>query len=153
MLRWFFMVFFAAAFSSCAQVPLVPTPAPAPSPTAKRVEIDKTHQVLRAYEGDRLVFQTRISTSKWDRFTPNGDFAAGGKERMHYSKLFHNAPMPYAVEVVGDVFIHGFATVPRHPASHGCIRVPIDGNNPAKQFYEWIERGTPIAIIGHWEDR
>jgi hypothetical protein len=30
----------------------------------KRVEVDKTLQVLRAYEGDRLVFQTRVSTGR-----------------------------------------------------------------------------------------
>lgn len=125
----------------------------APAPAGKHVVVDKTAQMLRAYEGDRLVFQSRVSTSKWDRFTPNGQFTAGDKERMHYSKLFHNAPMPYSVQVVGDIFIHGFTSVPNHPASHGCIRLPLDGGNPAKRFYEWIETGTPIEIIGQWEGR
>jgi lipoprotein-anchoring transpeptidase ErfK/SrfK len=143
--RWFFLLFFAVAIRLPAQTPTAPTVA------GKHVEVDKTLQMLRAYEGDKLVFQTRISTGKWDKSTPNGQFTAGGKERMHYSKLFKNAPMPYSVQVNGDVFIHGFTSVPKHPASHGCIRVPLDGDNPAKRFYEWVEAGTPIEVSGQWE--
>lgn len=156
--RWLLLVFLAAALHAPAQPPSAAVPAPAPAapasaPAAKRVEIDKTRQILSAYEGERLVLQTHISTGKWDKSTPNGQFAAGEKERLHNSKLFHNAPMPYSVEVVGDVFIHGFTSVPRSPASHGCIRLPLSGDNPAKRFYEWVEQGTPIEITGHWQGR
>ena len=145
--RWFFLMFLALALGSSAQIPAAPIAAP------KRVEIDKTLQKLRAYEGDQLVLETRISTGKWDKSTPNGYFTAGEKQRMHYSKLFQNAPMPYSVEVDGNVFIHGFTSVPSRPASHGCIRLPLDGDNPARRFYEWIEPGTPIEISGKWEGR
>ena len=116
----------------------------------QRVEIDKTLQVLRAYEDDRLVFQSRISTGKWDRSTPNGHFTAGKKHRMHYSKRYHNAPMPFSVQVNGHVFIHGFTAVPAWPASHGCIRMPLDGANPAKWFFDWVRPGTPIEVGGRW---
>ena len=78
-------------------------------------------------------------------------FTAGDKFRMHYSKLYHHAPMPYSVQVTGNIFIHGFSYVPRWPASHGCIRVPLTGDNPARRFYEWVEFGTPIEISGRWE--
>jgi lipoprotein-anchoring transpeptidase ErfK/SrfK len=70
---------------------------------------------------------------------------------MHYSRLYHHAPMPYSVHVYGNVFIHGFSYVPPWPASHGCIRMPLDGNNPAKRFYEWVDPGTPIDIVGQWD--
>jgi lipoprotein-anchoring transpeptidase ErfK/SrfK len=150
--RWLFVFVLAVAPLASAQFSASPAAGPG-APTGKHVEIDKTHQMLRAYDGNKLVFQTRISTGKWDRSTPNGQFTAGEKERMHYSRLFQNAPMPYSVEVVGDVFIHGFSVVPRHPASHGCIRVPLDEGNPAKRFYDWVEPGTPIEITGKWEGR
>lgn len=140
-------VFCSIALISMSQEP------PATEPPGKRVEIDKTQQVLRAYEGERLVLESRVSTGKWDGSTPNGQYRAGPKHRMHYSKRYDNAPMPYSVEVVGNVFIHGFTSVPKRPASHGCIRLPLTGDNPAKRFFEWIEPGTPIEIKGKWEGR
>jgi hypothetical protein len=80
--RWLFLVLFAVALQARAQTP------PASPAAAKRVEIDKTRQTLRAYEGDRLVLETRVGAGKWDKSTPNGQFEAGDKQRMHYSKLF-----------------------------------------------------------------
>nr|NIP95410.1 L,D-transpeptidase family protein [Akkermansiaceae bacterium] len=80
--------------------------------------------------------------------TPTGSFRAGPyKARRHYSSRYDNAPMPWSVQVTGHIFIHGFTSVPRYPASHGCIRLPLDGGNPARFFYEWIDKGTPIRVI------
>ena len=58
--------------------------------------------------------------------------------------------MPWSVQVHENIFIHGFRKVPRRPSSHGCIRLPLTGANPAKWFYNWIDLGTPISIKGHW---
>ncbi len=111
----------------------------------KRVEIDLTAQVLRAWEGNRLVMKTRISSGK-NRGTPTGHFSAGWKNADHYSSLYNNAPMPWSVQVSGNIFIHGFTSVPNYPASRGCIRVPLTGMNPAKRFFQWVDPGTPISI-------
>jgi lipoprotein-anchoring transpeptidase ErfK/SrfK len=54
--------------------------------------------------------------------------------------------MPWSVQVRGNIFIHGFTVVPDYPASHGCIRMPLTGSNPAKKFFHWVEPGTPIKI-------
>ncbi len=112
---------------------------------AKRVEINLTSQTLRAYEGNRLVMKTRISSGR-NNATPTGNFRAGWKNADHYSSLYHNAPMPWSVQVSGNIFVHGFTSVPDYPASHGCIRVPITGSNPAKRFFNWVDPGTPIRI-------
>lgn len=114
----------------------------------KSVVIDKGRQELLAYEGNRLVLSTRISTGRRGRETPSGRFRAQGKSLMHYSRLYDNAPMPYSVQIAGNYFIHGFSSVPNYPASHGCIRVPVSGGNPARQFYEWVDVGTPVRIVG-----
>ena len=114
----------------------------------KRVVIDKSQQVLRAYEGNRLVLETHISSGRRGRETPNGHFHAQAKDLMHYSRLYGNAPMPYSVHLAGNYFIHGFSSVPDRPASHGCIRVPLTGGNPARQFYDWVHPGTPVDIVG-----
>jgi hypothetical protein len=117
----------------------------------KRVEVDLANQRLRAYQGARLVLDSSISTGREGKKTPPGEFKAGPvKSRMHRSRLYHNAPMPWSVQVHENIFIHGFRKVPRRPSSHGCIRLPLTGANPAKWFYNWIDLGTPISIKGHW---
>src|SRR5438132_1991629 len=117
----------------------------------KRVEVDLANQRLRAYQGARLVLDSPISSGREGKKTPPGEFKTGPiKSRMHRSRLYHNAPMPRSVQVHENIFIHGFRKVPRRPSSHGCIRLPLTGANPAKWFYNWIDIGTPIGIKGHW---
>lgn len=115
----------------------------------KWVEVDKTRQVLRAYENGRLVMETHVSTGRRGG-PPRGHYQAGDKYLMHRSRLYHNAPMPFSVQLSGNFFIHGYHEVPPYPASHGCVRVPIAKDNPAKRFFEWVEVGTPIEITGSW---
>lgn len=114
---------------------------------AKRVEINLTTQTLQAYEGSRLVMQSRISSGRGGS-TPTGRYTAGPyKAANHYSSLYQGAHMPWSVQFRGHYFIHGFASVPDYPASHGCIRLPVSGNNPARRFFEWVDVGTPIHIF------
>jgi hypothetical protein len=39
--------------------------------------------------------------------------------------------------------IHGYASVPNYPASHGCLRVPIPN---ASSIFNWIDIGDPIYL-------
>lgn len=113
---------------------------------AKRIHVDLARQRLHAYQGYQLVLDTNISSGRTGN-TPSGYFTAGPyKSRMHYSSKYHNAPMPWSVQITGHIFFHGFSSVPSYPASHGCIRVPLTGANPARFLYEWVDVGTPIQI-------
>lgn len=112
----------------------------------QRVVVSLKNQQLQGWQGNRLVLQTRISSGRHGR-TPAGEFHAGPfRSAMHYSKLYDNAPMPWSVQINGNVFIHGFTIVPNYPASHGCIRVPLTEGNPAKFFYDWVLNGTPVSV-------
>ena len=112
----------------------------------KRVEVSLAKQQLRAWQGTRLVLQSRISSGRRDS-TPAGEFKAGPyKARMHYSTRYHNAPMPWSVQINGHIFVHGFSSVPTYPASHGCIRLPLDEGNPARFFHDWVLTGTPVTV-------
>ena len=113
---------------------------------AQRVEIDLRKQRLLGWQGERLVLDTRISSGRRGS-TPAGEFIAGPfRSRMHYSSRYQNAPMPWSVQINGHIFVHGFSSVPRYPASHGCIRLPLDEGNPARFFYEWVQNGTPVRV-------
>lgn len=121
----------------------------------KRIEVDKSAQELTAFQGNVIVLKTNVSTGKPGHNTPNGEFKTGPKERMHYSRKYDNAEMPYAVQVNGDIFFHGHRSVPSYPASHGCIRMPLGRNGAAKYLFGWVERGIDVKIFGvySWESR
>jgi hypothetical protein len=116
----------------------------------KRAMVNKASQQLRAYQGDVLVLETHVSTGRRGHGTPSGDFEAARKERIHYSSLYDDSPMPYAVQVHGNIFVHGFTSVPSRPASHGCIRMPLYGRNAARWFYQWVTIGTPVTVANGW---
>lgn len=112
----------------------------------KRIDVDLARQRLYAYQGRLIVLDTNISSGRYGN-TPSGHFTAGPyKSRMHYSSKYNNAPMPWSVQITGHIFFHGFSSVPSYPASHGCVRVPLTGGNPARFLYEWVDVGTPIEI-------
>lgn len=130
------------------------TPPPAsqtPAPSRQHVEIDKGTQTLSAYDGKKLVLRAHVSTGRTGKHTPSRTFTVNEKERMHHSRLYHDAPMPFSVHLEGNYFIHGFTSVPSHPSSHGCIRLPMTGDNPARKFYNWVQTGTPVHIFGQWK--
>jgi hypothetical protein len=117
----------------------------------KRVVVNRAAQRLRAWEGDRLVLDTRVSTGARGYETPRGSFTAGPlKAPMLISRKYNNAPMPWSVQVWGNVCIHGHPSIPPRPASHGCIRMPLTGQNAARWFYDWVPLGTPIIIADVW---
>lgn len=117
----------------------------------KLVVVDKTTQTLTAYQGKRVLAVFPVSTGIYDESTPVGAWVARAKERMRYSSKYNNAPMPWSVQVVGNIFLHGSPDVPKRPASHGCVRIPISGANPAQWLWNWIDIGTPISITGRWK--
>ncbi len=117
----------------------------------KRIEINKRTQKLRAFQGDRVVAETRVSTGRRGHTTPSGQFTAGPeKSRMRYSRKYDNSPMPWSVQIYGGVFMHGYTSVPKYPASHGCIRLPLWGGNAARWLWNWVDLGTPIRIGNDW---
>jgi len=117
----------------------------------KRVFINKRQQMMVAYQGRQTVFRSRVSTGRAGKQTPTGIFKAQGyKNKLHRSRLYDNVAMPWSVQIVGNIFIHGFKSVPGRAASSGCIRLPITGENPARWFYYWVEPGTPVTILGKW---
>lgn len=113
---------------------------------AQRVEVSLKNQRLQGWQGGRLVIETKISSGR-NGATPAGEFRAGPyRSKLHFSSLYNNAPMPWSVQINRHIFIHGFSSVPDYPASHGCIRMPLTGGNPARFFYEWVLSGTPVSV-------
>jgi hypothetical protein len=66
-----------------------------------------------------------ISSGKTGHETPTGVFTVLEKKKEHYSKTYGNAAMPNMQRLTWKgVALHA-GNLPGYPASHGCIRLPI----------------------------
>lgn len=102
------------------------------------VAVDRGDQLMRVYvEGD-LVYVWPVSTGRMGYRTPAGRYSPTMLRRMHYSRKYDNAPMPYSVFFRGGYAIHGTYEVSRlgRPASHGCIRLQIAN---ARELFRMVQ--------------
>jgi L,D-transpeptidase catalytic domain len=95
--------------------------------TAGPVEIVVSIPLQRAYiyRGGTLIGVSTVSTGRPGHATPTGRFPIMEKHREHYSNLYNSAPMPFMQRLtMGGIALHA-GQIPRHPASHGCVRLPL----------------------------
>lgn len=110
-------------------------------PLAIMVSIDRQH--LYVYRGETLIGVSTVSTGKPGKATPLGEFRILQKNVFHRSNLYSNAPMPYMQRLTwGGIAIHG-GQLPGYPASHGCIRVPLDF---AKKLFAATDMGGIVSV-------
>jgi lipoprotein-anchoring transpeptidase ErfK/SrfK len=110
-----------------------------------RVVINVAEQRAYVYRGEALVAATTISSGKTGKDTPSGTFTILQKKIDHRSNLYNEAPMPFMQRLTWDgIAIHAGKN-PGYPASHGCIRVPMDF---AKKLYGITTVGTTVEVIG-----
>jgi hypothetical protein len=124
-----------------------------PTGGGSRVEVDLKRQVLLFYKGGALIRILPVSTGSGKRYcvdgacavavTPGGSFRAGRKIRgLHISRL---GKLYNPVFFNGGIAVHGAASVPGYPASHGCVRIPM---NSSVWFFDNTPSGTPVYVLG-----
>ncbi len=102
----------------------------------KHVEFDWSRQVLVL--ADRGKPYRVYHTSSGAPVTPT----VFGSYRFYRQDYGTNAKgMVHSSYFIGGYAIHGYASVPNYPASHGCLRVPIPS---ALSIFNWIDIGDPI---------
>jgi hypothetical protein len=102
----------------------------------KHVEFDWSRQVLVLADRGKPYRVYHVSSGKPSTPTVFGSYRFYRKEPGTNS---HG--MVYSSYFIGGYAIHGYASVPNYPASHGCLRVPIPN---AVSIYNWIDLGDPI---------
>ena len=109
----------------------------------ERIVISIGDQLAYLYRGSSLVAVATISTGRDSKPSPTGIFSVLDKKPFYRSKKYDNAPMPWMqrIDQYGIALHGGFN--PGYPASHGCIRLPVDF---AKKLYSVTEVGTPVYI-------
>ncbi len=128
---------------------IVPTPLPraAIGDTFRWIDVDLTHQLLVAYEGQTPVRRVVVSTGLPSTPTVTGRF----KIYVKYPKAPMSGPgyylpnVPYVMYFYGGYGLHGtyWHTNFGQPMSHGCVNLPTP---EAQWLYNWAAVGTPVVI-------
>ena len=105
----------------------------------KQIEVDISRQVMvlavdgevqRTYHISTGAAATPTVRGKWSFYRRHPAFNAIG---MFWSSFW-----------VGGYAIHGYKSVPTHPASHGCVRTHL---TEAKSIFDWIDDGLAGTTI------
>ncbi|WP_326829047.1 L,D-transpeptidase family protein [Streptosporangium sp. NBC_01810] len=117
----------------------------------ERTEIDLRRRLLTVWKGGKPVLVTHISTGARRSYcekghcgfadTPVGDYWVGARVPGWSTGILGS--MFYSVYFNGGIAVHGSTLVPRFPASHGCVRVPLHNAVP---IYRLLQPGDPVYV-------
>jgi hypothetical protein len=104
----------------------------------KHVEVDLSRQVMALLRGGRVERIYGVSSGKPSTPTVLGRFKVYAK-----TPGTNSHGMVDTSYFIGGYAIHGYASVPTFPASHGCVRVPIAN---ALSIYRWLRIGDRVDV-------
>ena len=89
------------------------------------INIDRENQTMIVTVDGRLYASWLVSTARPKFRTPTGTFRPKRLERVWFSTIYDNAPMPNSIFFLGGYAIHGTTEIRNlgKPVSHGCVRL------------------------------
>jgi hypothetical protein len=117
-------------------------PAGVPCAATVRACIDLAHNRAWLLRGGVVEYgPVPITSGKPGYRTPVGTFRVLSKERLHLSRAFDDAPMPYSVFFIPGIAFHqGSLAV----TSHGCIHL---SKAAAIRFFGSLARGDVVQAV------
>lgn len=119
----------------------------------KLITVDIGKQKLFAWEGGKIVHETRVSTGMQYTPTVKGSFTIRRKIPLQDMKGNYPPYPPYKLKDVPHVMyfygayaIHGTFWHNKFGsrASHGCVNVPVAS---AEWLYHWADSGTRVEVF------
>lgn len=107
------------------------------------ISISIAQQKLQIYDANGLFAESPVSTGMPGHATPMGVFSVIQKQKYHRSNIYSGAPMPYMQRITWSGVAMHAGVLPGHPASHGCIRMPMAF---AVKMWNWTRMGARVVI-------
>jgi lipoprotein-anchoring transpeptidase ErfK/SrfK len=107
------------------------------------ISISIAQQRMRIYDANGFFAETPVSTGMPGHPTPMGVFSVIQKHKFHHSNIYSGAPMPYMQRITWSGVAMHAGVLPGHPASHGCIRMPMAF---AMKMWNWTKMGARVVI-------
>ena len=100
-------------------------------------------QLVKVYRNGIRIGISTVSTGKPGHETPTGVFHILEKDKDHVSNLFKGAAMPNMQRLTWTGIALHAGNLPGYPASHGCIRMPLDFS---AKLFEITDRGGTVVV-------
>jgi hypothetical protein len=105
--------------------------------------VSLAEQRMYVYRNGVRIGQSTVSTGKKGHATPTGTFTILQKKVRHESNIYKGARMPHMQRLTWTGIAMHAGHLPGYPASHGCVRLPIDF---AEKLYAVTRNGTSVII-------
>jgi lipoprotein-anchoring transpeptidase ErfK/SrfK len=134
-----------SAAPALAQKQQATAPQVEPVPPSIIATINVPKQELHVVVDGVETYVWPVSTAKQGALTPAGTFKVQSMNATAISRLFNNAPMPWAIFYDGHYAIHGTTSISLlgRPASMGCTRLHPDN---AKILFNLVKERGPQSL-------
>lgn len=112
-----------------------------------KVIVDIGDQRAYLVRGGQVAFETPISTAQAGRWTPRGTYHITEKVRSGKMSTIYKCALPGWMRVGETAVGMHEGMLPGYPASHGCIRMPIES---AHFIFDRSPSGTTVQIVDNW---
>ncbi len=116
-------------------------------PVLVYVELDR--QLATVYRNGVRIAVSTVSSGKVGFDTPGGVFTILEKDIDHKSRTYDNAPMPFQQRLTWKGVAMHAGNLPGYPASHGCIRLPLEFS---KLLFQTTTMGGTVVIANSKAD-
>lgn len=111
---------------------------------AHRVVVDIEAQRAFVFIGDKLAFETPVSSAAKGRHTPRGIFTITEKIRTGKHSTLYKSAMPYWMRLDESAIGMHTGQLPGYAASHGCVRMPDES---ARFIFDLVPKGTTVQVV------
>jgi hypothetical protein len=106
--------------------------------------VSLSDQRISLYGAEGKIQESPISTGATGYETPAGIFSIVQKKEFHTSNLYEDGEMPYMQRITWTGIALHAGNLPGHPASHGCVRLPMQF---AQRLFDMTEMGMRVVIV------
>jgi lipoprotein-anchoring transpeptidase ErfK/SrfK len=121
--------------------------------SGKLITVDTSKQMLYAWDGGKIVHQTKVSTGMYYTPTVKGSFKIYKKYSLQDMKGHYPPYEPYNIKNVPNVMyfyqayaIHGayWHNMFGSKYTHGCVNVPVA---ESQWLFDWAPTGTQVEVF------
>ena len=106
--------------------------------------VSLSDQRVTIYDSEGKILQSPVSTGATGLETPAGIYSVVQKKEVHASNVYEDGNMPFMQRITWTGIALHAGVLPGHPASHGCVRMPIAF---AERLFGLTDIGLRVIVV------